>query len=205
MSVLIDTQRYQMEMLSGNVLMLEDDIRLVAVTHTFHVFLCDLTELFVGQLVFRRGIQRSMENRAGRPSVGFEVRPETLHAGVDSIGRTVRVSSARGALRLHPYPLSPCYNTTLHRARNPILYSQPFLSLFGKVQYLDTKGFQFPHALFQCGDLMRDCDVGEMRIDSLYNLIMQAKYPAPCLISKIGFPILASEPDVHLPAYPALH
>ena len=83
MSVLIDPQRYQMEMLSGNVLMLEDDIRLVAVTHTFHVFLCDLTELFVGQLVFRRGIQRSMENRAGRPSVGFEVRPETLHAGVD--------------------------------------------------------------------------------------------------------------------------
>jgi len=76
--------------------------------------------------------------------------------------------------------------------------------LFGKVQYLDTKGFQFPHALFQCGDLMRDCDVGKVRIDDLYDLIMQAKYPAPCLISKIGFPILASEPDVHLPAYPAL-
>ena len=83
MSVLIDTQRYDVEMLPVNVLMLEDDIRLVAVTHTFHVFLCDLTELFVGQLVFRRGIQRSMENRAGRPSVGFEVRPETLHASVD--------------------------------------------------------------------------------------------------------------------------
>ena len=118
--------------------------------------------------------------------------------------RTVRASSARGALRLHPYPLSPCYNTTLHWARGAILYSQPFLSLFGKVQYLDTKGFQFPHALFQCGDLMRDCDVGKVRIDDLYDLIMQAKYPAPCLISKIGFPILASEPDVHLPAYPAL-
>ena len=82
-ALLIDPQRHDMEMLPVNVLMLEDDIRLVAVTHTFHVFLCDLTELFVGQLVFRRGIQRSMENRAGRPSVGFEVRPETLHASVD--------------------------------------------------------------------------------------------------------------------------
>lgn len=83
MSVLIDAQRYDMKMLSVDILMFENNIRLVAVTHTFHVFLCDLTELFVGQLVFRRGIQRSMENRAGRPSVGFEVRPETLHASVD--------------------------------------------------------------------------------------------------------------------------
>ena len=52
MSVLIDTQRYQMEMLSGNVLMLEDDIRLVAITHTFHVLLRDVPKLIVGQLVF---------------------------------------------------------------------------------------------------------------------------------------------------------
>ncbi|GEM_PF-2379813 len=55
---------------------------------------------------------------------------------------------------------------------SPTLYSQPFLSLFGKVQYLDTKGFQFPRTLFQCGDLMRDCNVGEVRIDDLYDLIV---------------------------------
>ena len=121
------------------------------------------------------------------------------------IYRMVRASSARGALRLHPYPLSPCCNTTLRRARNPILYSQPLLSLFCEVENLHTQGFQFPRALFQCGDLMRDCDVGKVRIDDLYDLIMQAKYPAPCHISMIGFPILASEPDVHLPAYPALY
>ena len=84
--------------------------------------------------------------------------------------------------------------------RSIVVTAQPFY----KVENLDTKGFQFPRALFQCGDLMRDCDVGKVRIDDLYDLIMQAKYPAPCLISKIGFPILASEPDVHLPAYPAL-
>lgn len=40
------------------------------------------------------------------------------------------------------------------------------------MQNLDTKGFQFPRALFQCGDLMRDCNVGEVRIDDLYNLII---------------------------------
>ena len=86
--------------------------------------------------------------------------------------RTDPTSSARGALRRHPYPLSPCYNTTLHRARSPILYSQPLLSLFCEVENLHTQGFQFPRALFQCGDLMRDCNVGEVRIDDLYNLII---------------------------------
>ena len=53
-----------------------------------------------------------------------------------------------------------------------ILYSQPFLSLFGKMQNLDTKGLQLACALFQHDDLMRDCNVGEVRIDSLYNLII---------------------------------
>ena len=108
MSVLIDAQRYDVEMLPVNVLMLEDDIRLVAVTHTFHVFLCDLTELFVGQLVFRRGIQRSMENRAGRPSVGFEVRPETLHAGVD-IHSPVFVERLQHLLPIEDFSFIPVY------------------------------------------------------------------------------------------------
>ena len=87
------------------------------------------------------------------------------------IYRMVRASSAT-APRLHPYPLSPCYNTTLHRARNPILYSQPLLSLFCEVENLHTQGFQFPRALFQCGDLMRDRDAGKVRIDGFHNLIM---------------------------------
>ena len=63
--------------------MLENDIGLVAVAHTLHVFAGNLPEVFVGQPVFGRGIQRSMENRIGRPSVGFEVRPKALHASVD--------------------------------------------------------------------------------------------------------------------------
>ena len=40
------------------------------------------------------------------------------------------------------------------------------------MQNLDTKGLQLACALFQHGDLMRDCNVGEVRIDSLYNLII---------------------------------
>ena len=35
------------------------------------------------QFVFGRRIQRSVKDRIGRPAVGFKVRPETLHAGVD--------------------------------------------------------------------------------------------------------------------------
>jgi len=72
-----------MEVLSGNVHVLENNIRLFAVTHAFHVLTGDFPELFVGQPVFGRGIQRSMENRIGRLSVGFEVRPKTIHASVD--------------------------------------------------------------------------------------------------------------------------
>ena len=86
--------------------------------------------------------------------------------------RMVRAFSARTALRLHPYPLSPCYNTTLHRARSPILYSQPLLSLFCEVQNLDTEGFQLAGSLLQHSDLMRDRNVGKVRVDGLYNLII---------------------------------
>ena len=53
-----------------------------------------------------------------------------------------------------------------------ILYSQPFLSLFGKAQNLDTKSLQLACALFQHGDLMRDSDVGKVGIDDLYDLIV---------------------------------
>ena len=52
-ALLIDPQRHDMEMLSGNVLMLEDDIGLVTVTHTFHILPGDFPELFVCQPVLR--------------------------------------------------------------------------------------------------------------------------------------------------------
>ena len=83
MSVLIDAQRHDMEMLSGNVLVLENNIRLFAVTHAFHELTGDFPELFVGQLILWRGVERNMEHRIGSPSVGFEVRPKAIHAGVD--------------------------------------------------------------------------------------------------------------------------
>lgn len=62
------------------------------------------------------------------------------------------------------------------RAKNPTSYSQPFRSAFGKIQNIETQGFQFPRALFQCGDLMRDRDVGKVRIDDLYALIIIRSY-----------------------------
>ena len=40
------------------------------------------------------------------------------------------------------------------------------------MQSLDTKGLQLACALFQHGDLMRDCNVGKVRIDDLYDLIV---------------------------------
>ena len=53
-----------------------------------------------------------------------------------------------------------------------ILYSQPFRSLFCKVQDLDTQHFQLACPLAQCGDLMWYCNVGEVHIDDLYNLVI---------------------------------
>ena len=82
-ALLIDPQRHDMEMLSGNVLVLENNIRLFAVTHAFHVLTGDFPELFVGQLILWRGVRQNMEDRIGHPSVGFEIRHKTLHAGVN--------------------------------------------------------------------------------------------------------------------------
>ena len=41
-----------MEVLPVNILMFEDNVGLVAITHTFHVFLRDVPKLIVGQSVF---------------------------------------------------------------------------------------------------------------------------------------------------------
>ena len=38
-ALLIDPQRHDMEMLSGNVIMLENNIRLSSISHTFHILL----------------------------------------------------------------------------------------------------------------------------------------------------------------------
>ena len=59
-----------------------------------------------------------------------------------------------------------------HRARIPTLYSQPLLSLFCEVENLDTEGFQLAGSLLQHSDLMRDRNVGKVRVDGFYNLII---------------------------------
>ena len=53
-----------------------------------------------------------------------------------------------------------------------ISYSQPLLSLFCKVQNLDTEGFQLAGSLLQHSDLMRDSNVGKVRVDGFYNLVI---------------------------------
>ena len=70
-------------MLPVDIRMFEDDIGLVAVTHTLHVFLCNLPKLSDGQFIFRRRVQRDMEYRVTRAPIGFEIRHKTLHAGID--------------------------------------------------------------------------------------------------------------------------
>ena len=97
-----------MQMLAVDILMLEDDIGLISVAHFLHVFICDFPELFVGQFIFRRRIQRDMEYRIGRSAVGFEVRPETLHAGVD-IHSSVFVEWLQNLLPIEDLGFIPVY------------------------------------------------------------------------------------------------
>ena len=81
----------------------------------------------------------------------------------------------------------------------PILYSQPFRSSFCKIQNLDTEGFQLAGSLLQHSDLMRDSNVGEVRIDDLYNLIivisqlleLEVKVVQPC--NELHFRRVASD------------
>ena len=72
-----------MEVLPVDILMFEDNVGLVAITHTFHIFLRNVPELIVSQSVFRQRVQRGVEDRIGRPAIGFEVWSETIHANVD--------------------------------------------------------------------------------------------------------------------------
>jgi len=110
-ALLIDPQRHDMEMLSGNVLVLENNIRLFAVTHAFHVLTGDFPELFVGQLILWRGVRQNMEDRIGHPSVGFEIRHKTLHAGVNieaphlSYGSSIFCQSSTSASSLSTFSL----------------------------------------------------------------------------------------------------
>ena len=64
--------------------------------------------LYVFQLVFRRRVQRYMEYRIGRPAVGFEVRPETLHAGIN-IHTPVFVERFEHLLPIEDFGFIPVY------------------------------------------------------------------------------------------------
>ena len=159
-----------------NVLMFEDNVGLVAVTHTFHVFLRDVPELIVGQSVFRRGVQRGVEDRVRSPAVGFEVRPKAIHAGVD-IHSPVLVERFQ-----HPLPEEHLGFILIHfflvvtqgpAGCCPGSYIRNHsLACLARCKNLDTKGLQLACSLFQHGDLMRDSDIGKVGIDDLYDLIV---------------------------------
>lgn len=72
-----------MNVFAGGIAVFEYIVGLIPEAHALHILAGDVPELFIGRPVFRRRVQRSKEDRIGRPTVGFEVRPETLHAGVN--------------------------------------------------------------------------------------------------------------------------
>lgn len=78
-----------MKMWPADILVFVDDIRLVPVTEFFEVFPRDPFQLFIGELIFRRRVQRDMHDRVFDPVVGLHVRFERAHAMPDT-GRTVR-------------------------------------------------------------------------------------------------------------------
>ena len=73
-----------MDVGTGVVLVPENDVRLVAVTQFFHVFPSDGFQLSVGEPVVGMGIEREVDHRFFRPSVGGKVGLEAAHAFRDA-------------------------------------------------------------------------------------------------------------------------
>ena len=71
------------------ILVFVDDIRLVPVAEFFEIFPCDPFQLFIGELIFRRRVQRDMHDRVFDPVVGLKIRFERAHAMPDT-GRPLR-------------------------------------------------------------------------------------------------------------------
>lgn len=71
------------------ILVFVDDIRLVPVAEFFEIFPCDPFQLFIGELIFRRRVQRDMHDRVFDPVVGLQIRFERAHAMPDT-GRPLR-------------------------------------------------------------------------------------------------------------------
>ena len=57
LAVLTHTDGNDMQVVAVNVLVLEHDVWLIAVTDFLHVFPCDVGKLRIGQLIFRMRIQ----------------------------------------------------------------------------------------------------------------------------------------------------
>ena len=69
--------------------MFVDDIGQVSVTELLEILPCDLLQLFVRQIIFRRRVQRDMHDRVFDPVVGLQIRFERAHAMPDT-GRPLR-------------------------------------------------------------------------------------------------------------------
>ena len=93
---------------SVDILMFEDNVGLLSVAHFLHVFICNLPELFIGQLIFGRWVQRYMEYRITRAPIGFEVRHKTLHADSD-IRSPVFVEGLQHLLPIEDFGFIPVY------------------------------------------------------------------------------------------------
>lgn len=88
-ALLVDASREDMKMWPADILVFVDDIRLVPVTEFFEVFPRDPFQLLIGEVVFRRRVQRDMHDRVFDPVVGLQIRFERAHAVPDT-GRALR-------------------------------------------------------------------------------------------------------------------
>ena len=67
LALLVHTDGNDVQMMAVDVLMLDNDIRLVAITHALHILMRHLCQFPVRQPVIRMGIERDMDYRLFRP------------------------------------------------------------------------------------------------------------------------------------------
>ena len=74
----VHPKRHDVDMLTGNVIMFEHDIRLVAITESLHILLGYLCEPFIGEFLVRVRIERTVEHRLLRSAFLWD---KCLHIG----------------------------------------------------------------------------------------------------------------------------
>ena len=84
LALFIHTDGYDMQVMTVNVLVLHNDIRLVSIAHTLHILMCHFGQFLVRQPVIWMGIERNVNNWFLRAHLHWHV-PLKVMQGLNNV------------------------------------------------------------------------------------------------------------------------